>query len=71
MLRRSGAEAKRKELVADYEEHLANPDIATERGLVDSVIPPSHTRTYVVKALRALRTKRHPLPSKKHGKIPL
>jgi propionyl-CoA carboxylase beta chain len=65
------AEAKRKELVADYEEHLANPYIAAERGYVDSVIPPSLTRTYVIKALRALRTKRQTLPPKKHGNIPL
>ncbi len=36
-----GAEATRKELVADYEDHLANPYIAAERGYVDSVIPPS------------------------------
>src|SRR3954449_4911179 len=49
---------KRKELVQEYEDHLANPYIAAERGYVDSVIPPSYPRTYVVKALRALRTKR-------------
>src|SRR4051794_33423865 len=62
---------KRKELVQEYEDHLANPYIAAERGYVDSVIPPSYTRTYVVKALRALRTKRQTLPPKKHGNIPL
>jgi propionyl-CoA carboxylase beta chain len=66
-----GAEAKRKELAADYEEHLANPYIAAERGYVDSVIPPSLTRSYVVRALRVLRTKRQTLPPKKHGNIPL
>ena len=62
---------KRKELVQEYEDHLANPYIAAERGYVDSVIPPSYTRSYVVKALRALRTKRQTLPPKKHGNIPL
>ncbi len=62
---------KRKELVQEYEDHLANPYIAAERGYVDSVIPPSYTRSYVVKALRALRTKRQALPPKKHGNIPL
>ncbi len=62
---------KRQELVQEYEDHLANPYIAAERGYVDSVIPPSYTRTYVVKALRALRTKRQTLPPKKHGNIPL
>ncbi|MBA2768360.1 MAG: hypothetical protein H0U35_04375, partial [Sporichthyaceae bacterium] len=41
------------------------------RGYVDSVIPPSHTRAYVIRALRVLRTKRATLPPKKHGNIPL
>ena len=62
---------RRTELVQEYEDHLANPYIAAERGYVDSVIPPSYTRAYVVKALRALRTKRQTLPPKKHGNIPL
>jgi propionyl-CoA carboxylase beta chain len=65
------AEARRQELVADYEDHLANPYIAAERGYVDSVIPPSYTRSYVVRALRTLQTKRAALPPKKHGNIPL
>ena len=64
-------EARRKELVAEYEDELANPYIAAERGYVDSVIPPSYTRSYVVRALRVLRTKRQTLPPKKHGNIPL
>jgi len=38
---------------------------------VDSVIAPSQTRVQVVRALRALRTKRETLPPKKHGNIPL
>ena len=38
---------------------------------VDAVIPPSQTRSYVARALRALRTKRQTLPPKKHGNIPL
>jgi len=67
----SDPEAERKTLVAEYEDALANPYIAAERGYVDSVIPPSHTRSYVVRALRSLRTKRATLPPKKHGNIPL
>ena len=35
-----------------------NPYIAAERGYVDSVIPPSQTRAYVIKRLRMLRNKR-------------
>jgi propionyl-CoA carboxylase beta chain len=65
------SEGRRASLIRDYEDQLANPYIAAERGYVDSVIPPSYTRTYVVKALRALRTKRQSLPPKKHGNIPL
>jgi len=65
------AEARRRELVTAYEDHLANPYIAAERGYVDSVIPPSYTRSYVARALRTLRGKRETLPPKKHGNIPL
>ncbi len=64
-------EAKRQELITQYEDALANPYLAAERGYVDSVIPPSYTRSYVVRALRTLRTKRETLPPKKHGNIPL
>jgi propionyl-CoA carboxylase beta chain len=64
-------EARRAELVADYEDTLSNPYIAAERGYVDSVIPPSYTRCYVGRALRMLREKRETLPPKKHGNIPL
>jgi propionyl-CoA carboxylase beta chain len=64
-------EAMREQLVTEYEDRLANPYIAAERGYVDSVIPPSYTRSYVIRALRTLRTKRETLPPKKHGNIPL
>jgi propionyl-CoA carboxylase beta chain len=64
-------EAARAEVVQEYEDTLINPYIAAERGYIDSVIPPSHTRAYVVKSLRMLRNKRQSLPPKKHGNIPL
>ena len=64
-------EAERARLVAEYEEALVNPYDAAERGYVDAVIAPSQTRAQVVRALRALRTKRASLPPKKHGNIPL
>jgi propionyl-CoA carboxylase beta chain len=63
--------ALRAELMAQYEDTLANPYVAAERGYVDSVIAPSTTRVQIVRALRALRTKRETLPPKKHGNIPL
>jgi propionyl-CoA carboxylase beta chain len=62
---------RRVELVTEYEDTLSNPYIASERGYVDSVIPPSYTRSYVARALRMLRDKRETLPPKKHGNIPL
>jgi len=61
----------RAQLVTEYEDTLANPYIAAERGYVDAVIRPAETRSQVIRALRALRTKRQPLPPKKHGNIPL
>ncbi|SDS10581.1 acyl-CoA carboxylase subunit beta [Jiangella sp. DSM 45060] len=62
---------RRAELITEYEDTLANPYIAAERGYVDAVIEPSRTRVAVTQALRALRTKRETLPPKKHGNIPL
>ncbi|HEX8082605.1 MAG TPA: acyl-CoA carboxylase subunit beta [Jatrophihabitans sp.] len=64
-------EARRAELVTEYEDTLINPYIAAERGYLDSVIPPSETRALIVKSLRILKTKRQSLPPKKHGNIPL
>jgi propionyl-CoA carboxylase beta chain len=64
-------EAKRAELIDEYETTLANPYIAAERGYVDAVIQPHETRVEIVRALRLLKTKRETLPPKKHGNIPL
>src|SRR6476661_3130649 len=64
-------EERRAELIADYEDTLANPYIAAERGYVDAVITPHETRVEVVRALRLLASKRETLPPKKHGNIPL
>nr|WP_183098997.1 acyl-CoA carboxylase subunit beta [Nocardioides pelophilus] len=64
-------EAKRAELIDEYETTLANPYIAAERGYIDAVIMPHETRVEVVRALRLLKTKREVLPPKKHGNIPL
>jgi propionyl-CoA carboxylase beta chain len=64
-------ESKRAELVQEYEDHLANPYLAAERGYVDAVIHPHETRAELVRGLRLLRSKRETLPVKKHGNIPL
>jgi propionyl-CoA carboxylase beta chain len=65
------ADALRARLITEYEDTLANPYIAAERGYVDAVIRPAETRLAVARALRTLRTKRQTLPPKKHGNIPL
>jgi propionyl-CoA carboxylase beta chain len=71
----AGSEAEaasiRAERVTEYEDTLANPYIAAERGYVDAVIRPAETRPAIIRALRSLRTKRQTLPPKKHGNIPL
>ena len=64
-------DALRARRVTEYEDTLANPYIAAERGYVDAVIRPAETRPQVIRALRALRGKRETLPPKKHGNIPL
>jgi propionyl-CoA carboxylase beta chain len=64
-------EGLRLELQRDYEDTLVNPYIAAERGFVDAVIPPSHTRGYIATSLRLLERKIVQIPPKKHGNIPL
>ena len=64
-------EAKRAELVTEYEQKFANPYLAADRGYVDDVIDPAETRSRLIKALRMLETKREAVPGRKHGNIPL
>jgi len=63
--------AVRTKLANEYTYNVASPFLAAERGELDGVIEPAATRVSVIKALRALRTKRATLPPKKHGNIPL
>lgn len=64
-------EAKRRELITDYEKRFSSPYIAAERGYVDDVIEPSETRRRLVQSLEMLRSKRETIPQRKHGNIPL
>jgi propionyl-CoA carboxylase beta chain len=64
-------DGRRAELITEYEDTLANPYIAAERGYIDNVIKPSETRGQIIRSLRSLREKRTTLPPKKHGNIPL
>ncbi|MGT2425323.1 acyl-CoA carboxylase subunit beta [Amnibacterium kyonggiense] len=61
----------RTRLANEYTYNVASPFLAAERGELDGVIEPATTRITVVKALRALASKRASLPPKKHGNIPL
>ncbi len=67
----SDPDARRAELITEYDDTLANPYLAADRGYVDAVIAPHETRVEVVRALRLLRTKRATSLPKKHGNIPL
>jgi propionyl-CoA carboxylase beta chain len=64
-------DAVRARRITEYEDTLANPYVAAERGYVDAVIRPAETRLAVARSLRSLRSKRQTLPPKKHGNIPL
>ena len=64
-------QAERKRLIDEYQDTLANPYLAAERGYIDRVIFPHETRTMVTRALRSLRSKRATRAPRKHGNIPL
>ncbi|NUT98130.1 MAG: acyl-CoA carboxylase subunit beta [Saccharothrix sp.] len=61
----------RAELLAEYSEQLVHPYYAAERGLVDDVIDPSHTRASVARGLSMLHNKRRHPAARKHGNVPL
>ena len=64
-------EEDRQRIVNEFNEKFANPYIAAERGFIDEVIEPSHTRPKLIRALSLLRNKRDTNPPRKHGNIPL
>ncbi len=64
-------DAVRNARITEFEQKFANPYVAAERGFVDEVIEPSHTRPKLIRALKLLENKRDLNPPKKHGNIPL
>lgn len=64
-------QAKRQELIGEYDKSMMNPYVAASSGYVDDVILPSQTRRLVCEAFESLRGKRVEKPRKKHGNIPL
>lgn len=64
-------EAMRAQCKKEYEDRFLNPYVAAARGYVSEVIKPEETRDCLLKALKALKSKKvDPIP-KKHGNIPL
>jgi propionyl-CoA carboxylase beta chain len=64
-------QAKREELVADYERKFNNPYVAAARGLIDDVIEPKDSRRVLIRALEVTLSKRERHLPKKHGISPM
>jgi propionyl-CoA carboxylase beta chain len=64
-------DAKRAELVEEYDRVFQNPYRAADHGYVDAIIAPRETRPRLIRAFTRLQNKRDSLPPKKHGNIPL
>ncbi len=69
--RAADPEARRRELIDQYNATYANPFVAAGLGYLDDVIEPSRTRPLLIQALHGLRNKKQVGPPKKHGNIPL
>jgi propionyl-CoA carboxylase beta chain len=69
--RPGAAKVDQAELIASYREQFATPYQAAERGYIDDVIEPRHTRTALISALRMASSKRVSGPERRHGNIPL
>ncbi len=65
------ADTARREKIAEYQDKFASPYVAAERGFIDEVIEPKHTRRKLIRALKLLENKRDTNPPRKHGNIPL
>jgi acetyl-CoA carboxylase carboxyltransferase component len=58
-------------LVDEYETEFDNPYRAAERGIVDAVIAPEHTRAVLCDALAVLAHKQDSQPPRRHSNTPL
>lgn len=55
----------------EYQDTVANPYTAAQRGYIDDIIEPARTRLRIINALKIVENKRDTNPMKKHGNIPL
>ncbi len=65
------APAVRAQLINFYNEHVATPWVAAERGYIDAVIEPSQTRLELRKALKLLENKEVFKNPRKHHLLPI
>ena len=65
------APAVRQQLINFYNEHVATPWVAAERGYIDAVIEPSSTRLELRKALKLLKDKEVFKNPRKHHLFPI
>ena len=63
--------AKLAEKEQEYADTFANPYRAAQRGFIDEIIRPEHTRRKLIKAFSILEHKEIQKPDRKHGNIPL
>ena len=71
LIKAANPEELRRQMTQEYRDKFANPYIAAQRGFIDEIIEPAHTRSRLITALNALENKRDKNPPKKHGNIPL
>ncbi|WP_182358971.1 acyl-CoA carboxylase subunit beta [Tomitella gaofuii] len=64
-------EELKAQLIKMYNEFIATPYVAAERGYIDGVIEPSSTRLELRKAFRLLRDKHVVEPQRKHKLMPV
>lgn len=62
---------KKADLVSKYEDEFANPFRAAELGYIDEILKPEDTRKRLHQYLTVLKNKKHVVPERKHGNIPL
>jgi acetyl-CoA carboxylase carboxyltransferase component len=71
ILQRRATPEARAAFEADYTERLLNPYVAAERGYIDAVVEPAHTRQVIGEALVMLSDKRERLQARPHDNTPL
>jgi acetyl-CoA carboxylase carboxyltransferase component len=71
ILQRRATPEERAAFEADYTERLLNPYVAAERGFIDAVVEPTHTRQVIGEALVMLSDKRERLQARPHDNTPL